>query len=149
MNTKMIKLDSKMIKLDREKTKKFAKERGISLEDISYALGRSKSYISYAMSSESGIPNATFDLLCRIYDVPPETFLPDPEPVVAPPGLEGGYLTEVFVHGNKVHFAVRNNGEEVASAFAYIKNDTELAVMQAISYAAHMCYKFAQQKSWK
>ena len=147
MNTKMIKLDRKMIKLDREKTKKFARERGISLEDISYAIGRSKSYISYAMSSESGIQNATFDLLCRIYNVPPETFLPDPEPVA--PVSESGYSTEVSVNGEKVHFAVRNNGETIASAFAYIKNDTELAVMQAISYAAHMCYKFAQQKSWK
>lgn len=149
MNTKMIKLDRKMIKLDREKTKKFAKERGISLEDISYSLGRSKSYISYAMSSESGIPNAKFDFLCRIYNVPQETFLPDPEPVVAPPVLEGGYTTEISVQDGKVHFVVQNNGEEVVSAFAHIKDDTEVAVIQAISYAAHMCYKFAQQKSWK
>lgn len=137
-----------MIKIDREKTKKFARERGLKLDDMAYAIGRGTGYISSAFTN-NGIPKATFDLLCRIYDVPPVTFLPDPEPVAAPPVLEGGYTTEISVQDGKVHFVVRNNGEEVASAFAYIKNDTELSVMQAISYAAHMCYKFAQQKSWR
>lgn len=146
MNTRMIKLDRKMIKLDREKTKKFAKERGLKLDDIAYAIGRGTGYISSAFA-KNGIPKATLDLLCRIYDVPQETFLPDPEPVA--PFSESGYTTEISVQDGKVHFIVRNNGEEVVSAFARIKNDTELAVMQAISYAAHMCYKFAQQKSWK
>lgn len=132
---------TKITKIDAEKVREFAKKNSITLKDMSYAIGRSESYLSYAMSSGNGIPTTTFELLCRVYDVPAQTFLPDQ--------TQKGYTAELSITGNKALFVVKNDGEKVVSATSWVKGETELDIMQAISYAAHMCYKFAQQKTWK
>ena len=38
------------------------------------------------------------------------------------------------------------NGVAVCEGHSRIKENKELALMQAISYAAHMCYKITEQK---
>ena len=37
--------------------------------------------------------------------------------------------------------------QELRSVYSRIKGDTELDLMQAISYAAHMLYKLAEQEA--
>lgn len=41
----------------------------------------------------------------------------------------------------------RDEGEKVGSAYSKRKDSSELALTQAISYAAHMIYKFCEQKT--
>lgn len=47
---------------------------------------------------------------------------------------------------DRVRVGISHNGEELYSAWSRVNGDTETNLMQAISYAAHMCYKKAEQK---
>ena len=49
------------------------------------------------------------------------------------------------VRPDRVRLCVKYDGVEVHRAHALIKGDTELDLLQAVSYAAHMIYKLAQQ----
>lgn len=42
----------------------------------------------------------------------------------------------------KIYF----NGVKQVEGFSRIKENKELALVQAISYAAHMCYKIVEQR---
>lgn len=42
---------------------------------------------------------------------------------------------------------LEHNGEKVGSAYSKRKDNSELALTQAISYAAHMIYKFCEQRT--
>ena len=57
-----------------------------------------------------------------------------------------GFSLDLMVKPDRVRVAIMHNGRELYSSFARINGDTETKLIQAISYAAHMCYKQAEQK---
>ena len=63
-------------------------------------------------------------------------------------GASSYHLT-LSVHPDKLRFGVSFGEEEIVYAWAQIRGDTELDLSKSISYAAHMCYKFAEQKNLK
>lgn len=65
---------------------------------------------------------------------------------IPPASAETGWQTRLKVSPDKVRMTVYFNGVPVVEGLARIKENKELALLQAISYAAHMCYKLTEQK---
>ena len=59
------------------------------------------------------------------------------------------YHLTLSVHPDRLRLGVSFGEEEMVYAWAKIFGDTELDLIKSISYAAHMCYKFAEQKTLK
>ena len=93
------------------------------------------------------------------YEAPKEPAKPEPPKVAAPEtapagpkmhipeaSAETGWQTRIKVTPDKVCMMVYFNGMEVVQGWSKVKGDKELDLMQAISYAAHMCYKIVEQR---
>lgn len=94
-------------------------------------------------------------LLAATYGIPENFFLaPDPpktaqppEPKAAPQAKQMGYALRLQATDKQVFLLLEHDGEKVGSAYSRRKDSSELALTQAISYAAHMIYKFCEQKT--
>lgn len=129
----------------------------MGLNTVEWAESRTRVEVPKALKHELG------ELQQRLkekYSAPKEPAPePKPEPVPAPetaptgpktfipaPSAELGWQTRIKVQPDKVCMMVYFNGMEVVQGWSKVKGDKELDLMQAISYAAHMCYKIVEQK---
>ena len=55
------------------------------------------------------------------------------------------YWLDLKYSHDRLKVQVMFGDEVIVGANAYIKGESELDFVKAISYAAHMCYKFAEQ----
>ena len=106
--------------------------------------------IRYAIEGflANGSPEMPYDLFGRIVSechVDPHDFLPDPPKQETEPTPE--WSAEITVDGDRLKMTVSHNGEELVYGKSYVQDTDDLGMMQAISYAAHMCYKMVQQRS--
>lgn len=62
-------------------------------------------------------------------------------------GGRDGYALRLQATDKQVFLLLEHDGEKVGSAYSKRKDSSELALTQAISYAAHMIYKFCEQKT--
>lgn len=62
-------------------------------------------------------------------------------------GGQDGYSLRLLTSDKQVFLLLEHDGEKVGSAYSKRKDSSELALTQAISYAAHMIYKFCEQKT--
>ena len=144
-----MKYSSKPVKIDPVELKAWVKETGKSQREISLSLGRSMSCLANAIYY--GEMNSTaFELLTLKYGVDPKRLMKKPEPPKAQPTPVAkpdaiGYATSINVYPNKVRFAITFNGVEILHAYSKVKGNKEVDLIQAISYAAHMCYKLVEQ----
>lgn len=144
-----MKYGSKLVKIDPVELKAWAKEIGKSQNEISLSLGRAKNCLANAIYY--GEMSATvFELLTLKYGVDPKRLMKKPEPPKAEPKPVAkpdaiGYDTSINVYSDKVRFAITFNGVEIFHAYSKVKGNKEVDLIQAISYAAHMCYKLAEQ----
>ena len=76
----------------------------------------------------------------------PETAPAGPKMHIPAASAETGWQTRIKVQPDKVCMTVYFNGMEVVQGWSKVKGDRELDLMQAISYAGHMCYKITEQK---
>lgn len=136
----------KNIKIDVNELRKWVKETGLSQAEISRSLG-SISIIGNAIQ-RGHISEPFFQLLILKYGISPERLkFKEPAPkAVSTVQPEKGYATSVVVYPDKVRFAVAFDGDEIYHTYSRIKGKKEVDLIQAISYAAHMCYKQAEQK---
>lgn len=136
----------KSIKIDVNELRKWVKETGLSQAEISRSLG-SISIIGNAIQ-RGHISEPFFQLLILKYGISPERLkFKEPAPkAVSTVQPEKGYATSVVVYPDKVRFAVAFDGDEIYHTYSRIKGKKEVDLIQAISYAAHMCYKQAEQK---
>ena len=58
-----------------------------------------------------------------------------------------GYALRLQATDKQVFLLLEHDGEKVGSAYSKRKDGSELALTQAISYAAHMIYKFCEKKT--
>lgn len=65
--------------------------------------------------------------------------------ILLPPDNQGPYSIGLVVRPDRVRLTIRHEGQDILSAWSYIKGPDEADLMQAISYAAHLCYKLAEQ----
>ena len=136
-------MTQRTVAIDPIKFRKWAKQRGLTLTQVSRDLGCGDSFISKALMSRE-LQIRKFELLQRIYAVSPDELSPD---FVCDQAATGPWSLDLTVKPDRVRVSVRFNGAETFSGWSNIRGKTELDLMQAISYAAHMCYKQAEQKN--
>lgn len=152
---------------------KFRKKEGYTLEYISQMkLFRCKAYLSTVLSQKA-LPVSMLTPICEFMQVNASKYkIEEPEPVPAvestlklnthddveryyiehpeaKPVLpaESGWECRIRVDYDfeTVMMKVLKNGEEMALARCYFFSNDDIGIMQAISYAAHQCYKMYQQ----
>lgn len=149
---------------------KFRKKEGYTLEHVSQmVLFRSRCYLSYALN-KSALPVQLLNPLCEFIgttaakykieepkpapkpepkpELKPEVVLPEVMPAIpSPPSIDSGWECRIRVDEDfeTVMMKVLKNGEEMALSRCYFFSKDDTGIMQAISYAAHQCYKNYQQ----
>lgn len=143
--------------IDINKLNEWLDSMGKSNYEIALALGRGPSFFSHVRSA-GRMQEAMYSLLCKYYDLPQDALTPDPttetaqaptapQIAAAPTTSRTGYWTDTQVFPDRVKFTLYFDEEEVCHAYAKAKGNTQIDLVQAISYAAHMCYKIIEQKT--
>lgn len=139
------------LSIDLDKLKNWMKKNNLTQAEVSEKIGRGKSYISNVIQRKT-IHNNAYTMLVKEYGLPYETFLEqEKEQIAQPEPKHGGYWVEVQTFPDKVRFQINFSADgtdvEVAHAYSRVRGSTELDLVQAISYAAHMVYKIVEQKT--
>lgn len=144
----------KMVELDPKKLNAFLADK--TLNDVDDSIGKAHGYTSN-LRARLKTTAATYGLLCRTYGLAEDALLPDPpapepepkpEAPAKPANRRSGYWLDLADNGNHVVLRLMYGDEQVQIAKARVKGGEgakELDFVQAISYAAHMIYKFAEQ----
>lgn len=148
-----MKRQGNMVKISPERLRLFCSKNG-GQAVVSETLGYGKSFISNALHSGK-MSRAANKLLAATYGIPEGFFLaPDPPKTAQPPepkdaqqGGQDGYALRLLTSDKQVFLLLEHDGEKVGSAYSKRKDSSELALTQAISYAAHMIYKLYEQQT--
>ena len=140
--------------------KDYAFANHFTLAEVSESVGRCGTYINN-LKNYDHISEPMFNLICKSFGLSPDKYLVKPEPpkpiekpaeVVTtfylPPVSNVGYEPTLNVGNDRVFLAVYKDGKMQHHASSFIKKDAqtrEFGIFQAISYAAHMMYKSAEQ----
>ena len=76
----------------------------------------------------------------------PENAVTGAKTVIPAPSAEVGWQKRIEVKPDRLCMKIYFNGVQQVEGFSRIKENKELALVQAISYAAHMCYKIVEQR---
>lgn len=135
------------IKIDTEALREWEESRSESRKELAESIGRTASVFgnAYARGEMSEI---VLSFLRKTYGLPDDAFLPKEKTPVVQRGASTYHLT-ISVHPDKLRLGISFGEEEMVYAWAKVFGDTELDLIKSISYAAHMCYKFAEQKALK
>lgn len=137
-----------MMNIDPERLRNFAAKNG-GLKHISLQLGYSRNYLANA-ADYGRMRVAVAKQLSAMYGVPEDFFRarePEKPKAAAPQAGQTGYALRLQATDKQVFLLLEHDGEKVGSAYSRRKASSELALTQAISYAAHMIYKFCEQKT--
>lgn len=150
----MANISSSSTPIDSAKVSKWFSERGMGMRATAMDVGKSANYF-YSACHAGAVSTSVLLLMEKLYGLNADDWKPDPEPELpeivplkaadAYPGEIEGYDISLKVFPNKVRVGVSYQGQEITGAYAIIKHNTEASLLQAISYAAHMCYKFYEQ----
>lgn len=140
------------VQISPERLRMFCSKNG-GQTAVSEALGYGKSFISNALHSRK-MSRVANKLLAATYGIPEDFFLaPDPPKTALPPepkdaqeGGRDGYALRLLTSDKQVFLLLEHDGEKVGSAYSKRKDSSELALTQAISYAARMIYKLYEQQ---
>ena len=136
---------SKKVSVDPDKVKTWLKDKGLSAAQVSTASGKSEKYLSNCLQNRE-IPLTQVKLLEALYGLKLEDVAPA-APSEGDSKNEAGYQVAVNVYPKAVKFSILFEGKQIQCAWSRIKDRSELSLFQAISYAAHMCYKLQEQKA--
>lgn len=133
------------VKIDRTALRAYLDEHGLTYKAAGELCMRSNSFVNNIF--QKGTTSDTgYAALCNGFGVPYGTFKEkEAEPVNAAEP-EVGFTLSLQVKPDRVRVGVNFNGAEIYNGYSRVNGDTELDLMQAISYAAHMIYKFAEQR---
>ena len=137
-----------MMNIDPERLRNFAAKNG-GLKHISLQLGYSRSYLSN-VADYGRMRLSVGRQLSAMYGVPEDFFWarePEKPKAAAPHAGQTGYALRLQATDKQVFLLLEHDGEKVGSAYSKRKDNSELALVQAISYAAHMIYKFCELKT--
>lgn len=123
------------MKINGKMLREYLSRRGITLDKLSVDIGHAKNYMSYILSKED-MPTSEYKLMCHILGVDEDKFAPHDT---------AGYSLGLVYDERSLRIKLLHGDKEVCSAWSLIKSSSDLDFLQAISYAAHMMYKFAQQ----
>ena len=134
----------KRIKVDIPAIKEYLRENGMMQVDVCRRIGRGPNFLC---SCTGDMAEYTYDLLIQVLGVEDGAFQKkeDVQPTKVNNGA-GLYTLGLDVSPEKVVLRMYFQGAEICKAYSKVKGTREVDLMQAISYAAHMMYKFAEQK---
>ena len=120
------------IKIDPDALREWEESRPESRKELAESIGRTTSVFSNAYA-RGEMNEVVLSFLRKTYGLPEDAFLPKEK--------------TLSVHPDRLRLGVSFGEEEMVYAWAKIFGDTELDLIKSISYAAHMCYKFVEQKT--
>lgn len=115
------------------------KDHGMTMVELSQKMRRCRGFISYALS-RGYMSDPAYDAMCMALGVPYGTFTTPAES-----NTPKVYRLNLVYSDSKVLVQLMCGDEVISGAWAIIKEPTKLGFIQAISYASHMMYKFAEQ----
>lgn len=134
---------------DSSAVKAAMKDKGFDTYTMADAIGRSQSFVSHSII-KGKMQKRAYDLMLKVLGLPEGSFIKKEEdPAEAKPEEKKGYTMSLEVKPDRVRVGVMFNGAECDSAWSWIKGNTELDFYQAISYATHILYKQAEQRTLK
>lgn len=135
-----------MVKVDFQKMKAFLDNIGVTLTEASRKIGKSPAYLN-AMSKNGEISKTAFMLFCMVYGCKKEDLIYQ-EPIKKPQSsMESyGWSIDLGVSPTVLTMRLKYGNDTVHTARSKIKGNTQLDLVQAISYAAHMIYKQEEQE---
>lgn len=133
------------IKINPQALKNHITSNGITMTEASIKMGRSPGFLSNVIRIGS-VSESGYTALCNAFGVEKSAFLPSTvTPPVVTPDAASVYRLNLVYSDSKVLVQLMSGDEVVSGAWAIIKEQSLLGFIQAISYAAHMMYKFAEQ----
>ena len=120
-------------------------EHGTTLAELSRSMGYADNFLS-ATSGQGRISTPASRLLEVMYGVKYEDYCPRHE-APAPDAGEYRAAVQFDLPQRRVTVCITTPDGRDVQARAIVKDPgDEMSVLQAVSYAAHMCYKFAEQR---
>jgi hypothetical protein len=123
------------IRINSQELKDYLSKNLMTMSDLSNKTGRSAGFVSHVIAS-GVVSDSGYSAICKALGVARGAFTtPTPE----------AYRLNLVYNDSKVLVQLMRGDEVVSGAWAIVKEPGDLGFIQAISYAAHMMYKFAQQ----
>lgn len=134
------------IDIDKKELEKYIRNRPEGVTKCAEMIGRGKTYFHHLFESGRMQENS-YEHMCDVFGVPHNQFLRKEEEVEV--STKDGYWISLLTKPDRVkvtlYFSSNGADIEVAHAWSKVKGDREVDLVQAISYAAHMCYKIVEQ----
>lgn len=129
------------VDIDAHKFKAWLSRNKLAITSVSEELGHGKSYLSSCLGRRK-LPLAEAKLLGVLYGLSIDDILPDPPQAEAP--VEWSFALRIAE--DRIKLAIIHDGEIVGASYAYRKDSSETAMLQAISYAAWCIYKQSEKE---
>lgn len=141
---------SSMIPINPDAIRAYCARAGISLTELARRIGRTQSYLQQAFARGS-LSTTVYPLLVSVAGVPHEEFLaretPPKTEAQHAPQPSGRYSLTLQTKPDRIRLALCDDGKEISYAWSKLRGSSELDLTQAISYAAHLIYKFSEQRT--
>lgn len=143
-------MKSAYVKINSEAIRRHCVANGCTMADLARRMGRTQSYFSNCLARGS-ISASAYPLLVSVAGVEHDAFLaretpPKTEAQNAPqPG--GRYSLTLQTKPDRIRLALCDGDRETYYAWSKLRGSSELDLAQAISYAAHLIYKFSEQST--
>ena len=147
-------MNSNNILIDTEYLRSWLDSQNETNAQLAYKIGRGATYFTDILR-KGYMPDRVFDLFIKTFDLDAEQFKQKPKPVAPPPAAKERYSAEPIIEGyeltlqvrpSRVRVGIAYKGTEICYSWANIRGNTESDLLQAISYASHQNFKFAQIK---
>jgi hypothetical protein len=127
------------MKINSHELKDHIKKNGLNMSELSRPMQRSPGFVQHVATTGT-ISEPGYSALCQVLGVDYGAFT---EQEVTP--VPDVYRLNLVYNDSKVLVQLMKGDEVVSGAWAIVKEQSDLGFIQAVSYAAHMMYKFAQQ----
>lgn len=139
-------MKSAYVKINAEAIRRHCVASGYTMADLARRMGRTQSYFSNCLSRGSA---SAYPLLVSVAGVDSDAFLArETPPKTEAQHVPGGrYSLTLQTKPDRIRLALCDGGKEISYAWSKLRGSSELDLAQAISYAAHLIYKFSEQRT--
>lgn len=139
-------MKSSYVKINAEAIRRHCVASGYTMSDLARRMGRTQSYFSNCLSLGS-ISASAYPLLVEVAGVDHDAFLaretPPKTEAQHEPQPGGRYSLTLQTKPDRIRLALCDGGKKISYAWSKLRGSSELDLAQAISYAAHLIYKFS------
>ena len=143
-------MKSAYVKINAEAIRRHCVASGYTIADLARRMGRTQSYFSNCLSRGS-ISASAYPLLVEVAGVDPDAFLAreTPQKTEAQHVPQSGerYSLTLQTKPDRIRLSLCDGGKEIYYAWSKLRGSSELDLAQSISYAAHLIYKFSEQRT--